>query len=282
MSALEKLRRGDLRIENFGRSAYLVSSLAHYGVRALLLRPTKRDKAYVAAEYGNERDEYWKRSADYSLDDYIYGDSQTVAWKLLDGEVRKGTDLEVRERLMRKLRERIEQYSKPGDLVVEVGAGTGRNLAFLSHELPDRRYVGLELTERSVRDASRMLASFGLPAQMRVADITQPLPLESKPAVVFSVLALEQLPGTVSRDALQQIAKAGARALVSFEPIREAYPYSLRGLASRLRLYRADYVKGLPAHCKALGFDVVALARLGIGHHALNEIVELVVEFGAR
>ena len=127
-------------------------------------------------------------------------------------------------------------------------------------------------------DARKQLAALNLPVEMRVADVTHPLDLDKQAAVAFSVLALEQLPGTLSRDALAQMAATASKAIICLEPIRELFPYSIRGLTARLRQYRADYLSGLPAHARSLGLRVVVQERTKLAHNPLNEIGELVIE----
>jgi SAM-dependent methyltransferase len=274
-SLKDRLRRRDLRIEDRGGSVYLLSSLAHYGLRAVM--PTiRRDATWVTNEYNHERDEYWKPAL--TEDEFVYGDGENPTWVLLDHKLVRGTAREVRLRLLKRLRDRVVRYSKPGDLIVEFGAGTGRNMAYLARELPDRQYVGIELTPRSVEDAKKILAHFALPVEMRIGDMTKPLGLDRPAAVAFSVLALEQLPGHVSREALKQMASTATRAIVCFEPIRELFPFTLRGITSRLRQYRADYLAGMPAHARELGLKVVVQERTGLAHNALNEICEFVAE----
>ncbi len=255
---------------------YLWSSFAHYALRALLRRRIRRDAVVVTNEYGNVRNEYWKSAL--SVDELIHGDSSALTWVMLNDRVVRGTQHDVRALLLPRLRDRVAGYSKPGDLIVEFGAGTGRNLAYLARALPDRRYLGLELTPRTVDDARRLFGELGIPVEMRVADVTQPVQLDTPAAVAYSVLALEQLPRTVSRDALRQMTVAARNAVVCLEPIRELYPYSIRGITSRLRQYCADYLSGLSSHAREMGFEPRVEARTGLAQHALNEICELVIE----
>jgi SAM-dependent methyltransferase len=277
MVGLKRLRDRDLRVTDRGPTAFVWSSLAHYGLRALLLPRVHRDAAFVTNEYNHDhRDEYWKPAL--SADDFMFGNAQDLAWVLIDDRLVKGTCADVRRRLLPRLRDRVARYSKPGELIVEFGAGTGRNLAYLARELPDRRYLGLELTPRSVEDARRTLDQFGLRVDMKVADVTQPVPVEGAAAVAFSVLALEQLPENKSKEALQQMAAIADNAIVCFEPIRELYPYSVRGITSRLRQYRADYLAGLRDHARTLQLKTVVEERTGLALNALNEICELVIE----
>ncbi len=277
MVSLKRIARGDLRIEDGGPTAYVLSSFAHYGLRALLPGRVRRDAVHVHAEYGRgERHEYWK--SELTPDEYIFDNGERERWILLDHKLVKGTLRQVRERLLPRLKERVLRYSSPGDLVIEFGAGTGRNLAYLARELPDRRFLGLELTPRSVEDARKMLALCKVDVEMRVADMT--VPVGEQGAVAYSVQALEQLPGKRSRDALAQMAAAARNAVVCIEPIRELYPHSVRGWTSRLRQLRADYLAGLPTHARELGLKVVKLERIGLAENPLNEVCELLAETG--
>lgn len=276
MVSLKRLRSGDLRIEDRGPAAYLLSSFAHYGVRALIPRRIHRDTTQVHDEYNHQRDEYWKDTL--TEDEYLYGDGERERWVLIEDKLVRGTIRDVREHILPLLAERVAKYSKPGDLVVEFGAGTGRNLGYLSREVPDRSYLGLELTPKSVEDARRMLAKFDLKVEMRQADVTKPISLERRAAVAYSVQALEQLPEGLSRLALQQMAGVAERAIVCIEPIRELYENSLRGWTSRLRQHRADYLAGLPSHARSLDLQVVTQRRIGFAEHPLNEVCELVIE----
>ena len=277
MVSLKRLTRADLRIEDRGATAFVLSCFAHYALRALLLRRTRRDVVHVHKEYNQgERHEYWKPSL--TPDEYIFDNGELERWILLDYQLVRGTLRQVRERLLPRLKQRVAHYSKPGDLIVEFGAGTGRNLAYLARELPDRRYLGLELTPRSVEDARSMLSAAGVDVEMRIGDMTNPPKLDERAAVTFSVQALEQLPGAVSREALKQMAAYAQNAVVCIEPIRELYPRDVRGLTSRLRQYRADYLVGLPQHAKDLGLNVVKLERIGLAENPLNEVCELLVE----
>lgn len=275
MVDFKRIRRGDFRVLEHGPTLYVWSSFAHYGIRALLKPRVRRDQQFVTDEYNNVRDEYWKPSL--TEDEFIYGDATTPIWCLIDDRLQKATLRDVRKHVLPRLRDRIASYSKPGDLIVEFGAGTGRNLAYLARALPDRKYLGLELTPRSVDEARRTHASYGLPIEMKVADVTHPVELDKQAAVSFSVLALEQLPGTMSKDALKQMAATAREAIICFEPIRELFPRSVRGYASRFRQHLVDYLAGLPGHARDLGLNVVVEQRTGLAHNPMNEICEMVI-----
>ena len=94
---LKRLRRGALRITDRGPTLYVWSSLAHYGLRALVLPTLRRNKEFVINEYNHDkRDEYWKPAL--SVDEFIYGDANTPTWVLIDDKLVRGTWHDVRAR----------------------------------------------------------------------------------------------------------------------------------------------------------------------------------------
>src|SRR6185503_15130709 len=113
MVSLKRLRRRDLRITDRGPTAFVLSSLAHYGLRALLLPRVRRDTAFVTNEYNHDhRDEYWKPAL--SLDDFIYGNAEEQGWVLIDDQLKYATLHDVRTQFLPRLRDRVARYSKPG------------------------------------------------------------------------------------------------------------------------------------------------------------------------
>jgi SAM-dependent methyltransferase len=274
-----RLRRADFRIENRGPTVFLLSSLAHYGVRALVPRGITRDANHVLTEYNHGRQELWK--TDLSLAEYVFGDNRTRQWILKDDRVQQGTERDVREPLLSRLVDHVRRNSDVGDTIIEFGAGTARNLAHLARTLPDRKYLGVELTPNTVDEARSLLARFGLPVELMVGDITS-VTLDCTAAVSYSFHALEQLPGARSRDALARMAAVTTRSILCLEPIRELYEMSLRGIASRLRQARADYLQNLRDHAIELGLDVASARRLGMGRNPLNETCELTIRMTSQ
>jgi hypothetical protein len=108
--------------------------------------------------------------------------------------------------------------------------------------------------------------------------VTQPIDLGVRASVAFSMLAIEQMPGALSKQAIDQMIRTGARSLVCFEPLRELYPRSLRGLVARLRHYRASYLTGLTKYVRTLNLNIVVERRTGLAYNPFNEICELVLE----
>lgn len=226
-------------------------------------------------EYNSQtRYEVWKD--DIAFDDLVYGNSRDPVWTVQDGETRRGTIAEVRTQQLAVLREVVEHYTEPGALVVEFGAGTGRNLMFLAKTLPDRRYIGLELTPESVRLAQSVVDREGLDVEFRVADITKPQDLAGA-KVSYSVHALEQL-STEGATAAVRMLDCSENAVLLIEPVRELFPHSIRGWAARLRMNRADYLRGLLPFLRGVrGWEIARARRLGWAANPFNESCEVLM-----
>lgn len=82
---------------------------------------------------------------------------------------------------------------QPGDLVVEVGAGTGQIGQWLAHE--SGRYVGFDLSPGMLHVFRRRLAGWGAARTVLVADGNHGWPVrEASARVIFSSRALHWLP----------------------------------------------------------------------------------------
>jgi S-adenosylmethionine-diacylgycerolhomoserine-N-methlytransferase len=60
----------------------------------------------------------------------------------------------------------------PSATLLEVGCGTGRNLALAHKQFPRARLYGLDISQEMLISARRTFAALGTPADFRVADAT--------------------------------------------------------------------------------------------------------------
>lgn len=59
--------------------------------------------------------------------------------------------------------------AKPGEIVCEVGCGTGRNLVLLAKRYPQTRFLGLDASEEMLKSARAKLAGAGLADEVTLA-----------------------------------------------------------------------------------------------------------------
>jgi trans-aconitate methyltransferase len=100
----------------------------------------------------------------------------------------------------------VAERTRPGDLVVELGCGSGDVLASLAGARPDVRFLGLDVDERMIEYAKSTHASAN--AAFRLVDIAA-TPLEGQARVVFGIDVLHHV------HALGSFVSAVARALDS-------------------------------------------------------------------
>lgn len=164
---------------------------------------------------------------------------------------------------------RVLELTQPQS-VLEVGAGNGVNLLFLSGRFPQTRFTGLELTAEGVAAASGFQAAHErFPADLAAYS---PWPLRDDTAfkrveftqgsaqrlpfadnsfdLVMTVLALEQMEA-IRADALREISRVARRHVLSIEPFRDV---NRRGGRRRYVLAQ-DYLQARLRDLSAYGLD---------------------------
>lgn len=276
LSLVERLKAGDLRIENRGALLFTASSFMHYGLRAVLRKRVRRDASHVMEEYDREtRTEHWK--PDIEVDDLILGDDYRERWILRDSKLDRGTTREARRHLLERLADNITKLIPDGHgTVVEFGCGTGRNLFFLAQRFPGLALIGIELTPKTVERARAVARENGWEITFLVGDMTSPPEIKRTVDVVYSVHALEQLPRAF-RSAVDAMLSLASRGVVFFEPVHELFPRTMLGWAGRFRIYNSDYLNGLLEYLKERGANIVGARALGTAGYPLNRTTEIVV-----
>jgi len=91
----------------------------------------------------------------------------------------------------------IHALAPRGGIILDLGSGSGRFLAYLAHRRPDLRLIGLDLSPEMVALGNEMLRAEGLSdrAELREGDMTTfANALSPSPDLVSSIFSLHHLP----------------------------------------------------------------------------------------
>jgi Methyltransferase domain len=271
-------------------SAFINRALWYYGRRALkrkalgLFRRSHsqwRDATSVKAAYDAERGYTLEHLDRLSFDELVYGSADRFDqvpdsdFILLADEVIWGRTRDSRQFLVREMERRIAALVPAGGTVAEIGSGSGRNLLYLKSRLPDRRFVGFELSPVSATLARQLSARFGYDVEFSVANACEPIATPPPIDVVFSSHALEMMP-RMFVGAVDNMLRIARTDVLFFEPIPELWPRDRRGRASRLRAYVMDRLDGfMPALAARLrgSWKMRESRRLGTSTNPINETV---------
>jgi SAM-dependent methyltransferase len=275
------------RVPMVAAARYLAFNLRSYGralVRTWVGAPSAwRTPDAVSVLYDGARQPGFEKRDELSWDEVLYGSAAVDAMILVGDHLARGTYRHPRAVNLARLSAHVAGYTRPGDTVVEFGCGDGRNLLYLQRAFPDRVYVGLELSPVSCALARRLDERFGAGVAFHEADATGALPAALPPrsaALAYSCHALEQMPRIFAR-ALDNMAAVSRTAVVLLEPVPELWPWTPRGVVSRLRVRAIDRLRGLMEATRVLtstgDWALVTAHRLGSGSNPLNETCEVVL-----
>ncbi|HEY4515489.1 MAG TPA: class I SAM-dependent methyltransferase, partial [Candidatus Paceibacterota bacterium] len=250
---------------------YILKEFWHFFPRAIYraIRPLNdRNQGMVKRNYDEryERDLINFRETKPGLDNYLFAPVGEFEWILIDHKIKWGKVAESYKAFVKDLELELEQYlNLPNATLIEFGCGSGRNLLYLKSRYPQVHFIGLELSPAGVALAKKTALFYGLDVEFREADLTQPLELEYKSDLTFSVHALEQMPRILGK-ALDNMVSTSNGKIILFEPIPELYPWwTLRGVTSRARARVIDHVRGVLPALRGKGFVIDKAKRLGVG-----------------
>ena len=267
-------------VSRMAEAIFDIRSLASYGCRGIarkvLGRHYKRDVQATLEDYTELRSWHlslWKEQRP-PIEAYLMSEPNDGRGRhhrqIIDGKLVTGAMYEERTRLLDRVVRSVLSYSPR--IVVEFGCGIGRNLIAIKRRCPSVRCVGLELVAPAVELANMASEYYGFPIEVSTADVTKPLAVE-RADVCFSVQALEEIPDSVG--VFEQMRTSSLKAVVLFEPMTELYPYSVRGVAARLRMKHLDRLAGLYSHIGRCAYPVQCAELLSDAGNALNPIAEV-------
>ncbi len=262
-----------------GLAVAALGSYVRHWIRHGRLRQRIRTVELVRQIYDSSRQELIDRSDPLTLEEMTLGSAEDIDWVLLDDSVVYQSMSQPTARILETLASFMggDSAADAKHTVVEFGSGDGRNLLFLKTRFPNINFIGLELSPVSTELSQRAARRFGLNVEFHTCDITEGVPASLLPGsadLVFSFHALEQVPRIFPK-ALENMLTVASREVVFFEPIEELWPWTLRGIVSRLRVRHLDRLRGFLPELRAIarhkGWTLIQSQRLKVGSNPLNE-----------
>lgn len=271
-------------------AAFIRRALVHHARRGLkrrvlaIARPQAvqmRNSASVRSSYDSERGYTLERLDHLSFEELVYGSADRFdQWPpddfvLVNDRVAWAPVRTSRGFLVEAITQAAAAAPQDGT-VIEFGSGNGRNLLHLKSRFPERRFAGYELSPVSVDLARALSARFKLPVEFTEANASEPLPAATAGSadVVFSAHALEMMP-RIFPAVIDNMLRTATRHVFFFEPVPELWPNDVRGLASKLRAYAMDRLRGfmpvLEAKARSQGWRIAEAHRLGTSTNPINE-----------
>lgn len=142
-----------------------------------------------------------------------------------------------------RLIERLEP--KPGDNVLEIGCGTGRNLIVAARRYPRSRFFGIDISSVMLGSATQAIARAQLSSRVVVAraDATgfDPVTLFGQPQVARAFLSysLSMIPAweTVLDNAMRSLSASGELHVIDFGRLERLPPWFDAALRNWLRVF---------------------------------------------
>jgi SAM-dependent methyltransferase len=266
-----------------GPTSFLLKTFAYFAAKnTFSWLKVDRTPQTVKVSYDQQRKELLDKYESIDWNTYVFFPDDLEDFYLVDDKISWGKLSVPRKLLLDRIVEKVKTRTSAGAYVLEVGSGDGRNINYLGKTFPDINFVGLELSDTSVELSKKMAEKFGIKnTRFYQANACEKWPNfegSNNIDLIYSSFALEMMP-KIFVHAFDQMMKLSKKSIVLFEPIHEYWPKNLRGLASRLRVYDLDRLRGVPGYLDkntgAYGWKVKYIKRSKTAINPVNEMVEV-------
>jgi SAM-dependent methyltransferase len=166
----------------------------------------------------------------------------------------------------------FERNYRGAKSVAEFGCGVGRNLIYLHLAHPELKLYGFELCKPGVELGNAAAKKFNLPITYTQLDYLNWIPADIKMPdidVAFTIFSLEQIPDK-NDIALQNIMSKVNMGTFHLEPVVENYPWTIRGMISKIDHYKVGYLKNFDKNARMVaGNSNVTKEIYGTAHNPL-------------
>jgi len=233
----------------------------------------KRTTSLVNEIYEKIRSEQLNDLNKMTFDQFVHK-RISPRWCLLDNKLSFGALRVVRERKLYILEGILADSNTTK--AIELGSGDGSNILWLAKKFPNHKFIGLELSETSVKLANAAAERFSiLNVEFHQTDLTITESYCSyfeHDSFVFSMHTLEEMP-RIFKIPLEALKNSRVKKIALLEP---AYIFSfsriLLDITKLIRIINKDRLYGLIKFCKKTMSSQFNLEinDLGLGNNPIN------------
>jgi SAM-dependent methyltransferase len=243
----------------------------------LLYKRMKRTPAIVKKIYDKER-------SLIKIDNILDKKKDFI---LINDEIIFNSRLKIRRIISKKIQKHIskDQY----DLIIEVGSGTGINLFNLCKNNIKKKFLGIELSKKSV-DLCNLI---NIELKKKNIDFINANIINSvnfedykqyKKKLIFTSFALEQIPNLQHLyRAIRNIFNLNPYKIIFLEPDPSLWNWSFRNITARIRSYRMNRLPFLLPLIKNYlkknnNYKIIKAKRCKVGFNPHCEMTEIILE----
>lgn len=206
-----------------------------------------------------------------TIEEWLNDNDDVERYYNIDGELKKQV-FDSSGFYRKILLDALEENYPEAKTVAEFGSGVGRNLIYLHQQHPELKFYGFELCKPGVELANAAAEKFNLPIQYFQLDYLNWMPSDINMPdidVAFTNFSLEQIPKE-NLKALNNIMSKVNIGTFHLEPVVENYPWTIKGIISKLDHNKAGYLKNFDKNArKAVGENNVFRKIFNSAHNPL-------------
>lgn len=178
--------------------------------------------------------------------------------------------LEIKKNLLNQILE-VNKHEN----ILELGCGSGWNLAILRKSGFDGNLYGLDISKNAIETISTLNKKYNLSIFAEVTDLTNESILSHEfvksADVIFSYLTLEQMPLTAESVVRRFASLANEKRIFFLESSSDLFPYHYSDFLTKIYTKKKNYLRNLKKIFIKTGIPV-QIKRLHISHRIGNEI----------
>ncbi|WP_435151231.1 class I SAM-dependent methyltransferase [Candidatus Pelagibacter bacterium nBUS_44] len=274
------------KISYLNKKYFFIKNLISYSLLIVfrIFKPVLRNQKYVRKAQNFHRKIEFKIFKNLEFNQYTMYDNFEKNKILLNHDLIIGNNFLIRKKVY-KILDKFIKKRKKNELILELGSGNGRNLAYFAKKYKNLKYIGIDISDTNYLTSIYFKNKFKINnLKFFKKDITLEKTfknLKINPDLIFTCFAIEQIPYRFE-NVLENIAKLQPELLIFIEPFPEYQGLTLRGISTKLRaksfsrIYR--HKKLINDFKKKYNYKLLEEGKCGFGGNPFNEACKVILK----